>query len=101
MEVSDLPVDEELARRLKLFQTDERFRIENLLKILDVRTRKIIPLRFNEAQMRLYAMYRWFRQRDWPVRIIVCKARRAGLSTGIESLLYDDVTQRPNTYSLI
>jgi hypothetical protein len=36
-----------------------------------------------------------------PVRVIICKARRAGLSTGVESLIYDDTTTHPNTYSLI
>lgn len=66
-----------------------------------MRTRKIIPLRFNEAQMRLYEMQTWFRKNTLPVRIIICKARRAGLSTGVESLIYDDTTQHPNTYSLI
>jgi hypothetical protein len=36
-----------------------------------------------------------------PVRLIICKARRAGLSTGAESLIYDDTTTNPNTFSLI
>lgn len=35
------------------------------------------------------------------MRIVICKARRAGLSTGVESLIYDDSTLHPNTYSLI
>lgn len=46
-------------------------------------------------------MYRWFRDHRRPVRIVICKARRAGLSTGVESLIYDDSTTNPNTYSLI
>ena len=36
-----------------------------------------------------------------PVRIAICKARRAGLSTGVESLIFDDTIQNPNTFSLI
>jgi hypothetical protein len=36
-----------------------------------------------------------------PVRIIICKSRRAGLSTGAESLIFDDTTTTPNTDSLI
>lgn len=35
------------------------------------------------------------------MRIVICKARRAGLSTVVESLIYDDSTTNPNTYSLI
>lgn len=46
-------------------------------------------------------MYRWFRDHRLPVRIIICKARRAGLSTGVESLIYDDTTTHPRTNSLI
>ena len=61
----------------------------------------MIPLRYNEAQIRLYNTYRWFRDNNMPVRIVICKARRAGLSTGVESLIYDDTTTNPNTYSLI
>ena len=66
-----------------------------------MRAGKIIPLRFNEAQVRLYATYKWFREHRLPVRIVICKARRAGLSTGVESIIYDDTTTNPLTYSLI
>lgn len=36
-----------------------------------------------------------------PVRIIICKARRAGLSTGVESLIFDDTISNERTDSLI
>lgn len=36
-----------------------------------------------------------------PVRIIICKARRAGLSTGTEALVFDDTTMHAHTDSLI
>ena len=36
-----------------------------------------------------------------PVRIIICKARRAGLSTGVEALIFDDTTTHKHTDSLI
>ena len=36
-----------------------------------------------------------------PVRIVICKARRAGLSTVVESLIFDDTIMNPNTTSLI
>lgn len=35
------------------------------------------------------------------MRIVICKARRAGLSTGVEALIYDDTTTHPRTNSLI
>lgn len=60
-----------------------------------------MPLRFNEAQIRLYETYQWFKQKRFPIRIVICKSRRAGLSTGVESLIFDDTINNPNTYSLI
>ena len=51
--------------------------------------------------MRLYQEHQWFREHRLPVRLIICKARRAGLSTGVESLIFDDTINHPNTDSLI
>lgn len=51
--------------------------------------------------MRLYKEYRWFRDHRLPVRIVICKSRRAGLSTGVSALIYDDTTMFPRTKSLI
>jgi len=51
--------------------------------------------------MRLYKEYRWFRDHRMPVRIVICKARRAGLSTGVSALIYDDTTTHSNSKSLI
>ena len=36
-----------------------------------------------------------------PVRIIICKARRAGASTGVAAEIYDDTTSRAHVWSLI
>jgi len=93
--------DPENRRKLELFATSERYRIENLLRIIPARTRKITPLRYNEAQIELYRRYRHQRDRRRPVRLVICKGRRAGLSTGVMSLIYDDTTTNPNTKSLI
>ena len=51
--------------------------------------------------MRLYEAHQYFRQRSMPVRIIVVKARRVGLSTGVEALLFHDTITNPLTNSLI
>jgi hypothetical protein len=79
---------------------DDRAWIENLLWI-QTQDRETIRLRFNEAQMRLYDAYRWQKEREFPVRIIICKARRAGLSTGVEALIFKDTVSIPHTSSLI
>jgi hypothetical protein len=92
---------EEWARRLERFKTDPRYRIENLFWIKVAKTRETIRLRFNEAQVRLYQEYQWFRDHRMPVRLILCKARRAGLSTGCQALIFDDVIRNPDTQALI
>ena len=51
--------------------------------------------------MKLYEAHKWFRDHRMPVRIIICKARRAGLSTGVEALIFDDAMSTPRTDSLI
>jgi hypothetical protein len=51
--------------------------------------------------MVLYRTKQWFNDHRMPVRIVICKSRRAGLSTGVEALIYDDTTTYPNTKSLI
>ena len=49
----------------------------------------------------MYDAYRWQKERGFPVRIIICKARRAGLSTGVEALIFKDTVSTPFTSSLI
>jgi hypothetical protein len=51
--------------------------------------------------VRLFKAEQWFRDHRQPVRLIICKSRRAGLSTGVEALIFDDSITRPNTNSLI
>ena len=102
MDFTTLQVKDPVLRaRLERFSHDERFRIENLLVIRDLNERGDIPLRYNEAQLALYKKYRRCREQRRPVRIIICKARRAGLSTGVASLIYDDCTTHAKTNALI
>lgn len=93
--------DEALLAKLERFRNDPRFAIENTFKIKAYGQRQLAPLLFNEAQMRLYEAHQYFRERRMPVRIIVVKARRVGLSTGVESLLFHDTITNPLTNSLI
>jgi hypothetical protein len=93
--------NDNLLAKLERLRTDPRFAIENTFKIKGYGMRDMVPLRFNEAQMRLYEAHQYFRERRMPVRIIVVKARRVGLSTGVESLLFHDTITNPLTNSLI
>jgi hypothetical protein len=93
--------EDNLLAKLHRFRSEPRFAIENTFKIKAYGQRALVPLLFNEAQMRLYAAHQYFRERRMPVRIIVVKARRVGLSTGVESLLFHDTITNPLTNSLI
>lgn len=93
--------DNALLAKLERFRKDPRFAIENTFDIKGYGQRAMTKLRFNEAQMRLYEAHQYFRERRMPVRIIVVKARRVGLSTGVEALLFHDTITNPLTNSLI
>lgn len=72
-----------------------------MYKVLDAKQRKPVPFYFNEAQIVLHKRVRQFQRRNKPVRIVTCKSRRAGISSGVEALMYHDTTTNANTSSLI
>lgn len=92
---------QEFADRLRRLHDDSRFAIENLYSVFDAKRRKMVPFRFNEAQVKLQAEIEWFKNYRLPVRIVACKARRVGVSTGVEGYIYHDTSTNPNTFSLI
>lgn len=61
--------------------------ILNFLKIRDKEGR-IIPLRLNKSQQRLYDIIQEQWQKGKPVRIIILKARQMGFSTLIEAIIF-------------
>lgn len=63
--------------------------IEKFIKIID-KNNKLIPLKFNYAQQKLYNTIKELKQQNKPVRIIILKARQLGLSTGTESILFSN-----------
>jgi hypothetical protein len=87
--------------RIQRLKTDPRFCIENLYVVWNQKVRKMVPFRFNEAQLKLHEEINWFKKENLPVRIWICKSRRAGISTGCEGEIYQDTTQFENTNSLI
>jgi hypothetical protein len=94
-------VADELRARLARYRSDARYGIENFFKIQDKRHRRVVPLRFNEAQIRLNSLRNEFIRRRKPIRIVACKARRAGISTGVEAFLFHDTINNAETDSLI
>ena len=69
--------------------------------MLDAKKRQMVPLRYNEAQVALREEIEWFHGYRLPVRIVACKSRRAGISTGVEAEMYHDTSNNENTNTLI
>lgn len=60
-----------------------------------------MPLVPNRAQLRLYALMAAQRAAGLPVRIIVLKSRRQGISTGFEAYCFADVFNRPTRRAFV
>lgn len=61
--------------------------IEKFIKIVD-KNNRLIDLKFNYAQQKLYDTIKELRENKKPIRIIILKARQLGLSTATESILF-------------
>ncbi len=72
-------------------------------KNLYIRTKdaKIIPLKLNPAQVRLYNALEAQRKAKKPMRVIILKARQLGFSTLAEALIFQRTATKPNVNSLI
>lgn len=70
---------------------------------LYIRTKKakIVPLKLNRAQERLYEALRRQSEAGRPMRVIVLKARQLGFSTLAEALIFARTATMPNVNSLI
>jgi hypothetical protein len=77
---------------------DRRRWIEEKLVIAS-KSRAIIPLRFNEAQIRTWA--KWEEVGLKGIRQDVLKARQEGISTLIEAFMFEDTIHVPNTNTAI
>lgn len=81
-------------------QADARRYIE---KNLCIRTKdsRIVPLKFNAAQVRLYETLQRQHKAGKPMRVIILKARQLGFSTLAEALIFYQTAKRKNVNSLI
>lgn len=72
--------------------------IEKYVKIRD-KAGKIIDLKLNAGQMKLYNAIKNQRQEKKPVRIIILKARQIGFSTATESVIFKETATKFNVNS--
>ena len=69
--------------------------IEEYIKIRDKKGR-IIPLKFNEPQLKYYNVIKKLREQNRLIRIIILKARQMGFSTETEGIIFKNVVTKHN-----
>ena len=69
--------------------------VENFIKIRN-KEGKIVNLKLNKPQQKLYNVIKKFKKEQKPVRIIILKARQMGFSTATESFLFKDTVTKFN-----
>jgi hypothetical protein len=69
--------------------------IENYIKIRDKKN-NIVPLVFNEPQLKYYNVVKSMYQQRKPIRIIILKARQMGFSTETEAVIFKNVVTHHN-----
>lgn len=74
--------------------------IEEYVKIRD-KNSKIIPLKFNEPQLKYYNTIKQLKKQRKPVRIIILKARQMGFSTATEGIFFKETVTKPNINTAI
>jgi hypothetical protein len=84
----------------RLLETDDLFYAESLLKIIDQRER-LVELRAKPAQKRFLEVKARQEAEGKPVRVIVLKARREGISTIVQGCMVRRISQRPNHKALV
>lgn len=69
--------------------------IETYIKIRDKKG-KVIPLKFNEPQLKYYNVIKKMYENKKPIRIIILKARQMGFSTETEGIIFKNVVTNHN-----
>jgi len=97
MEIKEVNALKELVR---IYDENPRIYIEKNLFIKD-KAGRIVPLKFNEPQLKLDEVYQRQRKAGKPIRIIVLKARREGISTQTAAYGFEKISRYPNMNGLV
>jgi hypothetical protein len=85
---------------LDLLLNDFEWFCENCLKVPDKNSLKPVPLRFKPAQRRLARLLIEGLNEGKPLRVIILKARRHGMSTIVQAFFFWRCSTRPYQHSL-
>jgi hypothetical protein len=83
---------------MNLAEINTKLFIEEYLKIKD-KSSKIIPLKLNRPQMKLYNALGDQYKQGKPLRAIILKARQMGFSTVVESIIFKRTAMAKNVNS--
>lgn len=95
-----LDISEEQLEAVQEIIADPLLFISNVLQIQN-KLGQLVPLVFNEPQMRLYQEIKRQQDLGMPVRIIILKARQMGFSTATAGLFYHRTVTNTNTNTMI
>lgn len=85
---------------LEAFKRDPAFYAEYCLKIVD-KSSQLVPLTPRPAQKKLYAARQAQIDAGLPVRLLVLKSRKVGISTAVQGLILQNCTQNKHRRGLI
>jgi hypothetical protein len=91
---------EVLSRFIERIRADRPFYFEKCLHI-KTKDNRILPLRLNRPQQIVQEKIEKMRAEGKPIRIVLLKARREGMSTLTEANIFHDTTTRPFVHSMI
>jgi len=74
--------------------------VKTRLKVINKSAQKV-PFIPNRAQLRLYALMEKQRELGHPIRIIVLKSRRQGITTGFQAYAFARCQNNPNTFAFV
>lgn len=86
----------EVAQIFAAARLDPQPFMERMLWIKDVH-KQVVPLRLNESQLRLHACVQQQRRAGLPVRGVVLKARKVGISTFVEADMTTSLIATPHS----
>ena len=89
----------EQKRKLQRLRDDEKYYIENCLQIIC--SGELVNFKLNEPQEYVLEAIHKQQKAGKPVRIVVLKARREGISTLIEGLLYHKISTRKHRTAMV
>ncbi len=88
------------ARVAERLRTDTPFYAEHCLKVVNEHG-ELVPLAYRKAQLKLDAALERQRLAGRPMRAIVLKSRKVGISTSVQAKLFQAVTTEPNCKAVV